>query len=201
MKIQSIFRHFAHPFSTKDKGLTAGEKCTAIAVGILLAPFGLLPGIAAFYGLTYFFKSRHVVKVTADPKITKVSNRSLSDAIAADPKVQTINKLEISAENLEGILEAARLKQSDNVFVECDKWIVKNKATLDPAFTYNLARLYPLQELKQELINDMLESCHSNNKPLDFIILGPLLEDLQNLKLTYNFPDDFPHIIKFCTQP
>ena len=104
MKIESIYQHFVHPFSTKDKGLTAGEKCTAIAVGILLAPFGLLPGIAAFYGLTYFFKNRHVVKVAADPKITKVSNQSLSNAITEDPKVPSSNKLEISANTLQEIL-------------------------------------------------------------------------------------------------
>ena len=65
MAIDNFCHHLAHPFSANNIQLKSWEKWTAMA-GLVLLPFAIVPGLVAFYGLAYYFKSKHVVNIPTD---------------------------------------------------------------------------------------------------------------------------------------
>ena len=84
MTIDSFCHHLAHPFHAPHIQLKTWEKCVAYC-GFALSIFALVPGFVAFYGLAYYFKSRHVVKQPSSPmdKTSRVGHNSLSTSSTA----------------------------------------------------------------------------------------------------------------------
>lgn len=106
MLVDSFCHHLAHPFSLERKNikLQGWERRFAVAA-LACTIFGLLPGLVAFYTLTYFFKKRHVTKLEADPhaSINKVSQenfketRSISTSLSKSCSLLTSDTIIISS--------------------------------------------------------------------------------------------------------
>ena len=90
MLVDSFCHHLAHPFSLERKNikLQGWERRFAVAA-LACTIFGLLPGLVAFYTLTYFFKKRHVTKLEEDPNasITKVSQEHFKETSRISPSL------------------------------------------------------------------------------------------------------------------
>ena len=81
--------HIRHPFNQEKNGqeihLKGWQKGASVLVGVALAPLLIVPGFLAFYGLSYFFKSRQVKPVDPDdPGEQKITNQR--DSILKDQK-------------------------------------------------------------------------------------------------------------------
>lgn len=95
MKINTIFKHVISPFSDKKTKSTLNKYQIGIAcaAGAALLPFLLLPGFAAFFGLTGYFKYKKLQKLNASnsPITTQKTNqqsKSLSQATIFKSKPQ-----------------------------------------------------------------------------------------------------------------
>lgn len=61
MHVDNCCHHVVHPFSTRNIELKRWQKGLAYA-SLALSIFGIVPGFLAFYGISYYFKSRRVSK-------------------------------------------------------------------------------------------------------------------------------------------
>lgn len=78
MPVDNFYHHIAHPFSTQNIQLKNWEKKVAYA-GLALSIFGIVPGFIAFYGISYYFKSRCVKKMSNNKSSSQLGSSNLID--------------------------------------------------------------------------------------------------------------------------
>lgn len=81
-----IGHHIAHPLSEKNIKLKNWEKNAAYA-GLTLLIFGIVPGFIAFYGLSFYFKNRHLEKLKTPPILLPGGPKSPKKSINPEEKL------------------------------------------------------------------------------------------------------------------
>ncbi|KAF3363401.1 hypothetical protein PHSC3_000010 [Chlamydiales bacterium STE3] len=72
----SCLNHIKHPFSEGQIRLSSKQKKVTLLATILLIPFLFIPGIVAFYGISYYFKGKNIKSLNSLslPKLTKITS-------------------------------------------------------------------------------------------------------------------------------